>query len=81
VLLIKYICVIKSLRMSLEEYVLSVGGGGERFTEFKILVHKPERKWPLGSPKLRYEDNFKTDLEGKVIQFHGIFVSLGGIHW
>jgi hypothetical protein len=62
----KYIGVIKSRRMRLEEYILSVG---ERVSAFKVLVRKPEIKRPLGSPRLRYEDNFKFDLKGKGFQY------------
>lgn len=52
--------------MRLEEYILSVG---ERVSAFKVLVRKPEIKRPLGSPRLRYEDNFKFDLKGKGFQY------------
>jgi hypothetical protein len=52
--------------MRLKEYELTVG---KRVSAFKILVLKLERKWPLGSPRLRYEDNFKIDLKGKGFQY------------
>lgn len=32
----------------------------------KVLLVKPERKWPLGKPKYRWEDNIKLDLMGIV---------------
>jgi hypothetical protein len=35
-------------------------------------VRKPERKRPVGRPRLRWEDNIKTDLHE---------VECGGIHW
>jgi hypothetical protein len=65
VLLVKYLDVIKSQRMRLEEHVLSAG---KRVSAFKMLVRKPERKWPLGSPRLSYGDNFKMDLKGEGFQ-------------
>jgi hypothetical protein len=33
---------------------------------YKILVGKPERKRPLGSPWRRWEDNIKMDLQEKI---------------
>ena len=31
---------------------------------FKILIGKPTGKGPLGSPRIRWEDNIKMDLAG-----------------
>jgi hypothetical protein len=36
---------------------------GERRGVYRILVGKPEGKIPIGSPRLRWEDNFKMDLQ------------------
>jgi len=36
---------------------------GERRGIYRVLVGKPERKRPLGRPKLRWEDNITTDLQ------------------
>jgi hypothetical protein len=35
---------------------------GERRGAYRPLVGKPERKRPLGRPKLRWVDNIKMDL-------------------
>ena len=29
----------------------------------RVLVGKPEEKWPLGRPRRRWEDNIKMDLQ------------------
>jgi hypothetical protein len=39
----------------------SPDGGGER--RARVWVEKPEGKSPLGRPKLRWEDNIKTDFQ------------------
>jgi len=31
---------------------------------YRVLVGKPEGKRPLGSPRRRWEDNIKMDLQG-----------------
>ena len=36
---------------------------GERKGVNRVLVGKPDRKRPLGRPKLRWEDNIKMDLQ------------------
>jgi hypothetical protein len=36
---------------------------GERRGAYRILVGKPEGKRPLGSPRCRWEDNIKVDLQ------------------
>ena len=36
---------------------------GERKGVYRVLVGKPEGKRPLGRPRLRWEDNIKTDLQ------------------
>jgi hypothetical protein len=36
---------------------------GERRGVYRVLVGKPERKRPLGRPRLRWEDNIKMDLQ------------------
>ena len=35
----------------------------ERRGAYTHLVRKPERKIPLGKPRLRWEDNVKMDLQ------------------
>jgi len=39
---------------------------GERRVVYRDLVGKPERKRPLGRPRLRWEDNIKMDLQVEV---------------
>jgi len=39
---------------------------GERRVVYRGLVGKPERKRPLGRPRLRWEDNIKMDLQVEV---------------
>jgi hypothetical protein len=36
---------------------------GEERGVHRVLVGKPERKRPLGRPRLRWEDNIKIDLQ------------------
>jgi hypothetical protein len=39
------------------------GWEGEIRNAYKILVGKPEGKWPLGGPRYRWESNIKIDLK------------------
>jgi len=36
---------------------------GERRSEYRVLVGKPEGKRPLGRPRCRWEDNIKMGLQ------------------
>ena len=36
---------------------------GEGIGVYRVLVGKPERKRPLGSPRHRWEDSIKMDLQ------------------
>jgi len=36
---------------------------GKRSGVYKVLVWKPEGKRPLGSPRYRWEDNNKVDID------------------
>ena len=36
---------------------------GEDSGVHRVLVGKPEGKWPLGRPRRRWEDNIKMDLQ------------------
>ena len=45
---------------------------GERRGVYRVLVGKPEGKRPLGTPRRRWEDNIKMDLQE---------VGSGGIGW
>ena len=55
----KFVRVIKSGRMRLVGHVARMG---ERRSVYRVLVGKPERKKPLGRPRLRWEDNIKMDI-------------------
>jgi len=61
--------VIKSRRMRWAGHVARMG---ERRGVCSVLVGKPEGKIPLGSPRPRWEDNIKTDLQE---------VGCGGVDW
>jgi hypothetical protein len=37
---------------------------GQNRNAQKVLVGKPERIWPLGRPKFRWENCIKIDLKG-----------------
>jgi hypothetical protein len=51
--------IIKSRRM---RWAVHVARMGEKRTAYRSLVGKVERKTPLGRPRYRWVDNFKTDL-------------------
>ena len=52
--------VIKLRRMRWAGHVARMGEGKG---VYRVLVGKPERKRPLGKPRLRWEDNIKMDLQ------------------
>jgi hypothetical protein len=45
---------------------------GEKKNAYRILVGKPEEKRPLGTPRLKWEDNIKIDLRE---------IEWGGMDW
>jgi hypothetical protein len=45
---------------------------GERRGVYRVLMGKPEGKWALGRPRLRWEDSIKIDLQE---------VGCGGMDW
>jgi hypothetical protein len=51
--------IIKSRRTGWAGYVAQMG---EKRTEYKILLGKPEGKRPLGRPRRRWVDNIRMDL-------------------
>jgi len=51
--------VIKSRRIRWAGHVARMG---ERRGIYRVLVGKPEGKWPFGRPRLRWEGNIKMDL-------------------
>jgi hypothetical protein len=61
--------VIKSRRMRWAGHVVRMG---ERRGAYRVLVGKPEGKRPLGSPRHRWEDKSKMDLQE---------VGDGGMDW
>ena len=52
--------VVKSRRMRWAGHVARMGQGRGLY---RVLVGKPEGKWPLGRPRRRWEDNIKMDLQ------------------
>ena len=44
-------------------WAVHVARMGDRGGVFRVLVGKPERKRPLGRPRLRWKDNIKMDLQ------------------
>jgi hypothetical protein len=52
--------VVKSRRM---RWACLVARMGEESGVHRVLVGKPEGKSPLGTPRRRWEDNIKTDLQ------------------
>jgi hypothetical protein len=52
--------VIKLRRMKWAGHVVRLG---ERRVLYRVLVGKLERKWPLGRPSSRLENNIKKDLQ------------------
>ena len=65
----KIVRVIKSRRM---RWAGQVARMGERREVCRVLVGKPGRKRPLGTPRCRWEDNIKNDLQE---------VGCGGMEW
>jgi len=63
------ILVIKSRRLRWAGHIARMG---ERRDVCRVLVGKPERKRPLGSPRRKWEDNIKIDLQE---------VGCGGMDW
>jgi hypothetical protein len=53
--------------MRYEGYVARMG---EKGYVYKILLGKPEGRWPLERPRRRWVDNIKMDLRG--IQWYGL---------
>ena len=51
---------------------------------YKVLVGRPDRKRPLGTPRLRWKDNIKTDLQEigwkAWIGFIRLWIRIGGGH-
>ena len=45
---------------------------GERRGVYRVLVGKPEENTPLGTPRRRWEDNIKKDLQE---------MGCGGVDW
>ena len=52
--------VIKSRRIIWAGHVARMGEGRDLY---RVLVGKPGEKTPLGTPRLRWEDNIKMDLQ------------------
>jgi hypothetical protein len=57
---INVVRVIKSRRMRWAGHIARMG---ESRGVYRVLVGKPERKRPLGKPKISWEDNIKLDFQ------------------
>jgi len=51
--------------------------GEERRGVYRVLVERPERKRQLGIPRLRREDNMKTDLQEVGAWTRSIWLKIG----
>ena len=62
----KSLCNWSSFRAKIEKNEIGVGGAYSAYlgdeSVYRVLVGKPEEKKPPGRPRLRWEDNIKTDL-------------------
>jgi hypothetical protein len=76
-----FVRVIKSRRMRWEGHAARLG---ERRGAYRALVGEPEGKRPLGTPRNRWDDNIKMDLqEGDVGAWTGLIwlkLGTGGRH-
>ena len=61
--------VIKSRRIRWAGHVARMG---ERRGVYRVLVGKPEIKWPLERPRSRWEDNIKMDLQEVGVRGFGL---------
>jgi len=52
--------VIKSRRMKWAGHVAHMG---EKMVVYRVLVGKPERKRPMGTPRRKWVDNIRMDIE------------------
>ena len=50
---------------------------GERRRAHSVLVAKPDRKGPLGSPRLEWNDNIKMDLLEVQSEARSVLILLG----
>jgi len=55
--------IIRGMRSRIMRWTGHVAHTGERRGEYRILMGKPEEKKPLGTPKRRWEDNIKMELQ------------------
>jgi hypothetical protein len=60
------------IKSRIKRWVGHVAHMGKGRGTYRVLVGKPEGKRPLGTPRLRREDNIKADLQE---------VGCGGMDW
>jgi hypothetical protein len=72
------ICTVHPILRGYENEKNAMGGGehvarmGEGRWVYRVLLGKPERKRPLGRPRLKWQDNIKIGLQE---------VGFGGMDW
>ena len=54
--------IVRVIKSRIMRQVGHVARMGETRGVYKVLVGKPERKRPLGTPRRRWNDNIKIDL-------------------
>jgi hypothetical protein len=72
--------VIKSRRI---KWAVFVARMGKRRAVYRVLVGKPERKRPLGRPRLNWEDNIKMDCQEvgcRAMDWIELRIGTGGEH-
>jgi len=63
--------IVRLMKLRRKRWAGHVAIMGERRGVYRVLVGKPEGKRPLGRPRLRWEDNIKTDLREVGLE-HGL---------
>jgi len=54
--------IVRSIKWTIMRWAGHVARTGDRRGVYRILVGNPDGKRPLGRPRLRWEDNIRTDV-------------------